>query len=174
MEIYEERAGDGAAGAHGELGPAVEHLRGLAGVVVGDDDSPQASTAVRWAAQDAERRGCALHVVRSWTISTAPRPSSRARGYAPSLAEYEEAVRLRMEERWGFLRSQVPDLHLCPVHQQPAKALVEASESADVIVVGASGQGRVARIVVGSVAKDVVRHARCPVVVVPRPRDTAG
>lgn len=174
MATNQGQAGDGAAQAPRDVGTAVEQLRGLDGVVVGDDDSPQASTAVRWAAQDAERRGCALHVVRSWTISTAPRPSSRVRGYAPSLAEYEEAVRTRMEERWGSLRDHVPALHLCPVHQQPAKALVEASESADVVVVGASGQGRVARIVVGSVAKDVVRHARCPVVVVPRPRDAGG
>jgi nucleotide-binding universal stress UspA family protein len=149
----------------------VEHLRGLSGVVVGDDGSPAASTAVRWAADDAARRGSPLNIVRNWSISTAPRPPAAARGYAPSVCEFEDAVRERMEEQWASLRDQVPELRLLPVHQQPAKALIEASESADVVVVGASGRGRVARITVGGVAKDVVRHARCPVVVVPSPRD---
>ena len=149
--------------------PAVlEHLGGLDGVVVGDDGSRSAATAVGWAAADAARRGCTLHVVRAWSLSTAPRPSSRSTGYVPSLAEFQEAVRQELEERWGVLRDQVPELDLLPVHQSSAPALVAASETADVVVVGAAGQGLVARVVVGSVAKDVVRHSRCPVVVVPR------
>ena len=76
-----------------------------------------------------------------------------------------------LEERWGALRQQVVRLDLLPVHKGSAEALIDASKSADVVVVGAAGQGLVARVVVGSVAKDVVRHARCPVVVVPRSRD---
>ena len=149
----------------------VEHLHELPGVVVGDDCSPAASTAVLWAVEDAARRGCPLHVVRGWSISTAPRPDSAVGGYTPSMCEYEDTVRARMEEQWASVRGRVPELHLQPVHQQPAKALIEASKSADVVVVGASGRGRVARIVLGSVTKDVVKHAHCPVVVVPSPRD---
>lgn len=146
----------------------VEELDGVTGVVVGDDGSPSAATAVRWAAEDAARRGATLSIIRAWSISTAPRPSSQTTGYVPSLQEFQEAVRQELEERWGALRDEVPDLDLLPVHQESAEALIAASDSADVVVVGASGQGLVARVVVGSVAKDVVRHARCPVVVVPR------
>ncbi|HZG99355.1 MAG TPA: universal stress protein [Nocardioidaceae bacterium] len=146
----------------------VEELQGVTGVVVGDDGSTSAATAVHWAAEDAARRGSTLSILRAWSISTAPRPSSQTIGYVPSLPEFQEAVREELEERWGALRQQVPHLDLLPVHQQSAEALIQASGSADVVVVGASGQGLVERVVVGSVAKDVVRHARCPVVVVPR------
>lgn len=146
----------------------VEELDGLAGVVVGDDGSSSAATAVRWAAEDAARRGATLSILRAWSISTAPRPSSHSTGYVPSLQEFQEAVRQELEDRWGALRPQVPRLDLLPVHQASAEALIAASHSADVVVVGAAGRGLVARVVVGSVAKEVVRHARCPVVVVPR------
>lgn len=169
-----ESRADGDPGTD-DNGAVVEHLSSTSGitggVVVGDDGSPDSATAVLWAAQDAARRGCPLHIIRGWSISSAPRPPTRSIGYAPSLSEYEDAVRARMEEQWGSLRDQVPELNLQPVHEQPAEALIEASDSADLVVVGASGRGRVARIVVGEVAKDVVRQARCPVVVVPVPRD---
>ena len=150
-------------------GRVVEQLQDIHGVVVGDDGSSGAATAVHWAAADAARRDTTLHVIRAWSISSAPRPPSQSGGYVPSLYEYQEAVRQQLEERWGSLRDQVSQLDLCPVHQQSADALVEASATADVVVVGARGQGLVARIVVGSIAKDVVRQAKCPVVVVPQP-----
>jgi nucleotide-binding universal stress UspA family protein len=51
---------------------------------------------------------------------------------------------------------------------EPGPAIVEASaaESADLIVVGTHGRGRVGRLVLGSVSDHVVRHAPCPVLIV--------
>ncbi len=48
------------------------------------------------------------------------------------------------------------------------EAIVEASESesADLIVVGTHERGTVGRLFLGSVSDHVVRHARCPVMVV--------
>jgi nucleotide-binding universal stress UspA family protein len=48
------------------------------------------------------------------------------------------------------------------------ESIVEASESeaADLIVVGTHERGAVGRLVLGSVSDHVVRHARCPVMVV--------
>jgi nucleotide-binding universal stress UspA family protein len=167
----EEHNVDAAEQSEKQASAVVEELHGVTGVVVGDDGSTDAATAVKWAAEDATRRGSALSIIRAWSISTAPRPSSHTTGYVPSLREFEEAVLHELEERWGALRQQVVRLDLLPVHKGSAEALIDASKSADVVVVGAAGQGLVARVVVGSVAKDVVRHARCPVVVVPRSRD---
>lgn len=51
----------------------------------------------------------------------------------------------------------------------PGHALIEASESADLLVVGVRGHGGFRGLMLGSVANQVAHHARCPVVIVPRP-----
>jgi len=58
---------------------------------------------------------------------------------------------------------------------EPGEAIVEAAEaeSADLIVVGTHGRGAVGRLFLGSVSDHVVRHARCPVMVV-RPTRVAA
>jgi nucleotide-binding universal stress UspA family protein len=55
------------------------------------------------------------------------------------------------------------------------ESIVEASESegADLIVVGTHERGTVGRLFLGSVSDHVVRHARCPVMVVRPTRMTA-
>ena len=51
---------------------------------------------------------------------------------------------------------------------KPASEIVEAARMwrADVIVVGSHGRGGLKRVVLGSVAEDVMRHAPCPVLAV--------
>jgi nucleotide-binding universal stress UspA family protein len=50
----------------------------------------------------------------------------------------------------------------------PAEAVLEAAaaESADVIVLGSHGRGRLGRLILGSTSKRVTEGARCPVLVV--------
>jgi len=52
------------------------------------------------------------------------------------------------------------------VYAAPAPALIKMSDEAEMIVVGTSGRGLLARGVLGSVSSTVVRHASCPVAVV--------
>lgn len=51
---------------------------------------------------------------------------------------------------------------------KPASKIVEGARSwrADLIVIGSHGRGGVERLLLGSVAESVVRHASCPVLVV--------
>jgi nucleotide-binding universal stress UspA family protein len=52
----------------------------------------------------------------------------------------------------------------------PALALVEASEGADLLVVGSRGYGGFADALLGSVSTSCIHHAHCPVTVI-RPAD---
>ncbi|MCA9254494.1 MAG: universal stress protein [Phycisphaerales bacterium] len=54
--------------------------------------------------------------------------------------------------------------------------MLRAAEDANVsmIVMGTQGRTGVARVLMGSVAEQVVRNASCPVLVVKRPKDIAA
>ena len=47
------------------------------------------------------------------------------------------------------------------------RELVDASQDADLVVVGSRGGGGFGRLLLGSVSNEVVQHSACPVVVVP-------
>lgn len=139
------------------------------GILVGHDGSEHADAALRWAARLATKAGLPLHVMRTWVISSAPRPSSWSPGYAPPIADFEAAVREDLERdvrRCALPESGAqPTLHV--VHGTPGRRLVEATEIADMVVVSKRGRGGFRGLILGSTTDQVVRHAKCPVVVVP-------
>ena len=137
------------------------------GIVVGHDGSGHADRALRWAARLARRTDLPLHVIRCWVLSTAPRPASWSPGYAPPQADFEAAVRADLERAVAGcdLVGVSPVLHV--VHGTPGRKLVEATPEADLLVVSKRGRGGFMGLVLGSTTDQVVRHARCPVVVIP-------
>jgi len=137
------------------------------GIVVGHDGSRHADRALRWAAEWAGRTGCRLHVVRTWVLSSAPRPASWHPAYVPPMTDYEKAVQDALEE--DVRAAQLPaslDVACHVVHGTAARRLVEVSGHADLLVVSSRGRGGFAGLVMGSTTDQVVRHAHCPVVVV--------
>lgn len=150
------------------LSDVTRHARPDGGVVVGDDGSENAARAVRFALEEARRRGTGLHVVRAWSIMSTSRPLDVPPGFAASLEEYEAAAlseeRGRVENLIGA-DVEVPVQVYC-VHSPAAEALIVASETADVTVVGSRGLGGFRSLVLGSVAEQCIRHAHGPVIVV--------
>ncbi len=78
-------------------------------------------------------------------------------GAEQALERLIDAVRTE-EDRCEVKRITVP--------KDPAKALIDLSRSADLLVVGSRGRGGFAGLLLGSVSQQCVRHARCPVLVV--------
>ncbi|MGC4770776.1 universal stress protein [Micromonospora sp. DT44] len=134
---------DGAA--HGPADP----------VTVGVDASEPSLVALGFAAERATQRRVPLRVLHAWT----PGPGGAA-GTPDERAAVEEAV-----EPW---RRTFPELDVTVdlVGGSPAATLIEASRSAQLVVVGSRGRGGLAGMLLGSVSQQVIQHAGCPVAVV--------
>ncbi len=153
------------------MSPPLPHetteVRPDGGVVVGDDGSDCAAVAVVTAAHEAVRRDTPLHVVRAWSLASAVRPSDLPRGMVASTEEYEAATlqveRARVDR---LLKDSVADVEVHVVHATASAALMTASQTADLLVVGTRGLGGFRHLVLGSVAEQCIRHASCNVLVV--------
>lgn len=136
-------------------------------VVVGVDDSDEARSALRWAADQARLRSARLRVVHAFQ----PRHLAGVFGIArlqPDAEWRADALRWLVEvvnEEIG----NVPDLELEPLPSEggPAAAVLAAAHDAALIVVGSRGRGTAGSALLGSVSSAVLRQAPCPVVVVP-------
>jgi nucleotide-binding universal stress UspA family protein len=134
-------------------------------VVVGMDGSPGGRSALELACRRAERTGETVVALHGWHVHA---PSTDVWSAVPrSLAEEDERRRLLSESVAGA-RQDHPDveLELEAVGVAPGTALVDASASASLVVVGARGRSFVGGLLLGSVSQSVLRHAYCPVAVV--------
>ncbi|TFV82856.1 universal stress protein [Blastococcus sp. CT_GayMR16] len=137
------------------------------GILFGHDGSTCAQEALQWAGRLALRADLDLHVVRSWSLTTAPRPATWTPGYVPPLVDWEKAV-LDELTRHVAVAELDPGVRVsCSVvHKAPAPALTAAAEGANLLIVGARGHGGFAGLLLGSVSDQLVHHAPCPVTVV--------
>ncbi|WP_077096824.1 universal stress protein [Mycobacterium terramassiliense] len=139
------------------------------GIVVAVDGSPAADAAASWAARDAAMRNVPLTVVHAVATPTATYPP----------VPYPEALVVRLEDdgKKAIMHAVKIAEDAMPadakvaigrelVYSSPAPALINMSDEAEMIVVGTSGRGLLARGVLGSVSSTVVRHAKSPVAVV--------
>jgi nucleotide-binding universal stress UspA family protein len=139
--------------------------------VVGVDGSAGSMAALEWAVQEARLRGGAVHVVVAWLRPQLYAGSEFGLGMNPSLdadifaAAAAEAARVT-EEATHFDEVVMTS---AAVEGHPARALLDAAQDADMLVVGARGHGGFVGALLGSVSQHVVAHCSCPVVVVPSP-----
>lgn len=155
-------------------GPASEaslrHDTAPAGaVVVGFDGSAPSELALDWAVDEAVRSGRPLHLVTAWAIPySMPAPLAVDPRTIP---DPDEPLRQALER----VKERAPQLAVTTEDGGPsaAVALIEASRTAQCVVVGTRGHRPVQGALLGSTSLQVSTHAHCPVVVVrelhPRP-----
>ncbi|WP_062348786.1 universal stress protein [Herbidospora yilanensis] len=133
-------------------------------IVVGLDDTADCHRPISYAFEKADLHGAEIRALHAWSLPT--------HSYAPAIDYDLNTVRAGQRavatSRLARFRTRYPAL---PVSDDlrsahPVEALVEASREADLVVVGAHGRGRADSIVMGSVSRRVLRHARCPIAVV--------
>jgi nucleotide-binding universal stress UspA family protein len=138
----------------------------LHSVVVGVDGSPTSDLALDWAVEEATRKGLPLHIIHGFPYGY----PTTVTGMGYAIADLSDlAVGVPKD---AIARASRANPNLVITWDQPsvgpAVALVNASETADTVVVGARGMGAVRGLflVSVSVSVQVAAHAHCPVVVV--------
>jgi nucleotide-binding universal stress UspA family protein len=134
-------------------------------IVVGVDGSATSRAALAWAVDEAKAHGAPLHIIEALDFTSVSElaDSLTAKAREEELAEKE----LFLDRLATELGGQGVEITTELVLEGPGPALVGAVGAADLLVVGATGHGPVARAVLGSVSAWVSRHASCPVVIVP-------
>ena len=137
-------------------------------VVVGHDGSRFADRAVRTALSWAEKAGLPVTILRSWSLTSAPRPETMKAGYVPPLGDFADAVRRDLEADVASMVAEHPGVEVSyeTPHKPAAQALIDASRDASLLVVGTRGRGGFKGLLLGSATEQAVRHADCPVLVV--------
>ncbi|MEJ3653272.1 universal stress protein [Actinomycetes bacterium KLBMP 9759] len=135
--------------------------------VVGVDGSPEAVAAARWATLETRRRGGALRLVAVVDQLDGHVVGLPALGLRLTEIGLESAAR-NLDAAEAAVRALAPELEVDRVVLTgfPIGALVAESRRAGLLVVGGTGNGRVAAILAGSVAAGAAAHAECPVVIV--------
>lgn len=138
-------------------------------VIVGFDGSAAAEAAVRYAAGQAARRGTELRIVHAFNwfvlpVAVYPPPADFDRGPRDALLDLLDGTA-------NDVRATQPQLTVSTrlVDGSPSAVLIDASQEAQLLVVGHRGTGGFAELLAGSTATQLAGHANCPVTVV---RDT--
>jgi nucleotide-binding universal stress UspA family protein len=118
-----------------------------------------------WALDEAALRNTSVTV-----LAVAPAAASiwGITGQFDPSPETQERVRKAADElvKEAAARHGQQQVTVQSVSGVPSDELIKASESADLLVVGARGAGGFARLSMGSVSSQVAHHAHCPVVIV--------
>jgi nucleotide-binding universal stress UspA family protein len=135
-------------------------------IAVGVDETESSRRALAWAAREALRRGATLQVITAWIWDFTEGAPNAPLDPQTLLGVAEETQEAAVAEVLGPM-DPAPVVARAIVQSTPIEALVEASKHADLIVVGTHGRGPVRSFLLGSVSQSVIKHAACPVVVMP-------
>jgi nucleotide-binding universal stress UspA family protein len=145
--------------------------RPLRRIGVGYDDTPESKAALALAASIAAGAGAELQAL----AVVDDRPPALGWSSLSSLfgTTWDDVTRNEMERirehavAAGQLTETQPDVVVA--RGRPADALLELSETVDLLVIGSRRWGPTARLLLGSTGEAVMHDAACAVLAVPRP-----
>ena|SRR5215207_2044044 len=137
-------------------------------IVVGVDGSPASRTALEWAGDEAIHHGSDLVVLTTWLPIPPPLAGTSSTLPTNGVAHPGESAKEQLMETIRDVLGEEPPVLVQPQVKEgsAAKALIDLSEEADLLVVGARGHGGFAGTLLGSVSQHVAAHAKCTVAVV--------
>ncbi|MGW4209287.1 universal stress protein [Lentzea sp. NPDC004789] len=138
-------------------------------ILVGVDGSPESRAALRWAMEEAAHRGARVEAVlahhREPAIVPAVPMGLNPYGEMPHRHPARELHHALEQARAAT--PGAPDVAECVVVGDAADHLTDASKHAELLVIGSRGRGAVREFLAHGVTAKCLRHAACPVVVVP-------
>ena len=144
--------------------------RAVHGIVVGVDGSPNSERALDWAMRQAAAVHAPLTVIAVHEVPKSYWGNNPVIGQSdqPALDNLRRGAEEMTQRAASRLDGAKPaSVTVRAVSGFVVKELVDASQDADLVVVGTRGASGFARVLVGSVSSEVVQHSACPVVIVP-------
>ncbi|MBM4342570.1 MAG: universal stress protein [Deltaproteobacteria bacterium] len=140
-------------------------------ILVPVDFSDSAQAALQWAAELAERYGAKLEMLHVYPVPGYVLPDGFVMASPEAHRDVDARARARLQQ-WLEMagRNRTITIGCATACGQPAAEILRRADDvhADLIVMGAHGLSGLALFLMGSNTDRVVRHAKVPVLVVPR------
>jgi nucleotide-binding universal stress UspA family protein len=136
-------------------------------VVVAVDGSKTSAKAIDFAFDQAEARHARVVAVHAWTSPWLTYSNGQVQLQFDE-EQAEESCRLLVAESVAGAAADHPDVPWTArlITGQAARAILQAAEAADLLVVGSRGHGGFAGLLLGSVSQSVLHHTPCPIAIV--------
>jgi nucleotide-binding universal stress UspA family protein len=138
-------------------------------ILVGVDGSPESRAALRWAMEEAAHRGARVEAMLAYQQEPAIVPAVpmglNPYGEVPQRHPARELHDTVQQVRATMFHA--PDVAECVVVGDAADHLTDASKHAELLVIGTRGRGAAREFLSHGVVANCLRHAECPVVVIP-------
>lgn len=136
-------------------------------VVAGIDGSPHDTPALRFAFEAADSREAPLIAVHTW--SDVPLDTWTGEWHRQlDWDAVQEGERRLLAERLAGWQQEFPDVKVTQVvsRDRPVRSLLDAAQTAQLLVVGSRGRGGFTGMLLGSTSHALLHHCPCPIAVV--------